>query len=287
MTETFDKIKVCCIGAGVMGGALMKSVIQAVGGENLFVTDFCEEKAQEYAQSQGCRWAKTNREAVQTADVIFIAVKPQKVQSVIEEVGDLLAGKTVISMAAGVSLKSLQEFSAPFNAECSKINGIKLFRIMPNIPAVVGEGMIALCCPEDPVGPEGENKETMEGIVSLLAQAGRVEIVEEKLMDAVTAISGSGPAYAFIFIEALADAAVSLGMTRSQAYIYAAQTLKGAAAYMLESNRHPGELKDAVCSPAGTTIAAVEVLEKEGFRAGIIAAAKAAYDRSKELGSKK
>ncbi|MBU3849626.1 MAG: pyrroline-5-carboxylate reductase [Candidatus Treponema excrementipullorum] len=284
MTEGCDKIKVCCIGAGVMGGALMKSVIQAVGGENLTVTDFCEEKAQEYAQRQGCRWAKTNRDAVHTADVIFIAVKPPKVQSVIEEVGDLLAGKTVISMAAGVSLKSLQEFSAPFNVGDGKTSSIKLFRIMPNIPAVVGEGMIALCCLE---GTEGESKENLEQIVSLLAHAGRVEIVEEKLMDAVTAISGSGPAYAFIFIEALADAAVSLGMTRNQAYIYAAQTLKGAATYMLESNRHPGELKDAVCSPAGTTIAAVEVLEKEGFRAGIMAAAKAAYDRSKELGSKK
>ena len=123
-------------------------------------------------------------------------------------------------------MNSLQEFSAPFNVGDDKTSSINLFRIMPNIPAVVGEGMIALCCLE---GTEGENKENLEQIVSLLAHAGRVEIVEEKLMDAVTAISGSGPAYAFIFIEALADAAVSLGMTRSQAYIYAAQTLKGAA----------------------------------------------------------
>lgn len=151
---------------------------------------------------------------------------------------------------------------------------------MPNLPAIAGESMIALCA-----GSDVDLKE-IETVKMLLSKAGKVEQVSENLMDGVTAVSGSGPAYGFMFIEALADAAVSFGIPRKQAYIYAAQTLKGAAETVLVTGRHPAELKDSVCSPAGTTIEAVRVLEEEGFRASIIKAAQAAFEKSIALGKK-
>ena len=156
----------------------------------------------------------------------------------------------------------------------------RFIRLMPNLPATVGEAMIALTCEDD------ISSEEVAEVKSILSKAGSVEQVPENLMDCVTGISGSGPAYGFIFIEALADAAVKLGMPRKQAYIYAAQTLKGAAAMVLETGRHPADLKDAVCSPAGTTIAGVAALEENGFRDAIIKAAVAATERSAELGNK-
>lgn len=272
--------KVACIGVGMMGSALMKAVASVVGGQNLVVSDGNPSKAAEFAQATGCRAATSNGEAVSAADVVFLAVKPNMIQAVVQEVAPLLAGKTVVSMAAGLKLATIREMyrAAVSSATAAASQNVEWVRIMPNLPAVVGEGMVALC------GIEETSAGTLEMVAKLLAAAGRVEVVEEKLMDAVTAISGSGPAYGFIFIEALADAAVKLGMPRQQAYIYAAQTLKGAATMQLETGRHPADLKDGVCSPAGTTIAAVEALEQKGFRSSIMAAATAAYNRSVELG---
>lgn len=271
---------VACIGVGMMGSALMKAVASVVGGQNLVVSDGNPSKAAEFAQATGCRAATSNGEAVSAADVVFLAVKPNMIQAVVQEVAPLLAGKTVVSMAAGLKLATIREMyrSAVSSATAAASQNVEWVRIMPNLPTVVGEGMVALC------GMEGTSAGTLDMVAKLLAAAGRVEVVEEKLMDAVTAISGSGPAYGFIFIEALADAAVKLGMPRQQAYIYAAQTLKGAATMQLETGRHPADLKDGVCSPAGTTIAAVEALEQKGFRSSIMAAATAAYNRSVELG---
>lgn len=185
-------------------------------------------------------------------------------------------------MAAGVTLNTLHadcgstSLSAPANT-----NEVPhIIRIMPNIPATVGEAMIALTPSPD------VKKEDVDTVLALLSSAGKVEQVAEKLMDGVTAVSGSGPAYAFLFIEALADAAVRFGMPRKQAYVYAAQTLKGAAAMFLEDGRSVSELKDAVCSPAGTTIEGVISLERHGFRSAVIEAATAAYNKSVELGKK-
>lgn len=271
--------KVACIGVGMMGGALMRAVVSVVGGQNLVVSDGTPSKAVEFAQATGCQAATSNGEAVSAAEVIFLAVKPNMIQTVVQEVAPLLAGKTVVSMAAGLKLATIREmYRSALSTASGPDASVEWVRIMPNLPAVVGEGMVALC------GLAETCSATLSTVEALLAAAGRVEVVEERLMDAVTAISGSGPAYGFIFIEALADAAVKLGMPRQQAYIYAAQTLKGAAAMQLETGRHPADLKDGVCSPAGTTIAAVEALEQKGFRSSIMAAATAAYNRSVELG---
>ena len=274
--------KVACIGVGMMGGALMRAVASVVGGQNLVVSDGTPSKAAAFAQATGCQAATSNGEAVSAAEVIFLAVKPNMIQRVVQEVAPLLAGKTVVSMAAGLKLATIREMYRAALSSAAAAPGpdasVEWVRIMPNLPAVVGEGMVALC------GLAETCSAALSTVEALLAAAGRVEVVEERLMDAVTAISGSGPAYGFIFIEALADAAVKLGMPRQQAYIYAAQTLKGAAAMQLETGRHPADLKDGVCSPAGTTIAAVEALEQTGFRSSIMAAATAAYNRSVELG---
>lgn len=271
--------KVACIGVGMMGGALMRAVVSVVGGQNLVVSDGTPSKAAEFAQATGCQAATSNGETVSAAEVIFLAVKPNMIQTVVQEVAPLLAGKTVVSMAAGLKLATIREmYRSALSTASGPDASVEWVRIMPNLPAVVGEGMVALC------GLAETCSATLSTVEALLAAAGRVEVVEERLMDAVTAISGSGPAYGFIFIEALADAAVKLGMPRQQAYIYAAQTLKGAAAMQLETGRHPADLKDGVCSPAGTTIAAVEALEQKGFRSSIMTAATAAYNRSVELG---
>lgn len=257
----------------------MRAVVSVVGGQNLVVSDGTPSKAAEFAQATGCQAATSNGEAVSAAEVIFLAVKPNMIQTVVQEVAPLLAGKTVVSMAAGLKLATIREmYCSALSTASGPDASVEWVRIMPNLPAVVGEGMVALC------GLAETCSATLSTVEALLAAAGRVEVVEERLMDAVTAISGSGPAYGFIFIEALADAAVKLGMPRQQAYIYAAQTLKGAAAMQLETGRHPADLKDGVCSPAGTTIAAVEALEQKGFRSSIMAAATAAYNRSVELG---
>lgn len=272
-------VKVACIGLGMMGGALMRAVVKTVGGKNLTVSEPFISKAQEFAQEQGCNVATSNSKAAAAAQVVFLAVKPNMIQQVVQEIAPQLEGKIVVSMAAGLKLATIQQmYESAKEGTPLKASSVQWARIMPNLPAVVAEGMVALC------GTEKTSSQSLATVEKLLAAAGRIEIVEEKLMDAVTAISGSGPAYGFIFIEALADAAVKLGMSRQQAYVYAAQTLKGAATMQLETGRHPADLKDGVCSPAGTTIAAVEALEQEGFRSAIMAAATAAYKRSVELG---
>lgn len=279
-------MKVCCIGIGVMGGALMKAVIKTLGAENLIVSDNDTSKAQDFAKETGCNVAKSNLEAVKASDVVFIAVKPPFVASVFDDIATELTGKIVVSVVAGLTIKALKEmysFSAMMSG--SSEEGLTFIRLMPNIPAVVGEAMVALAT--DAEQPLELKEKASKQIASLLIHSGKVEFVQEKMMDAVTAISGSGPAYAYLFIEALADAAVGMGMNRKQAYLYASQTLKGAATMQLETGKHPAELKDAVCSPAGTTIEAVKVLENLGFRSSIIKAAEAAFEKAQELGRSK
>lgn len=279
-------MKVCCIGTGVMGGALMKAVSKSIGSDNIIVADGDKKKAEDFATANACKAAQSNAEAVSDSDVVFLAVKPAFVGNVLDEIGPMLGGKILVSVAAGVSIAAIKEmYSFSVMMTGSAEAEVTFIRLMPNIPAVVGEAMIALCT--DPELPDSATDESAKLVATLLAKAGRVDRVPEKMMDSVTAISGSGPAYAFLFIEALADAAVRMGMSRSQAYVYASQTLKGAATMQLESGRHPAELKDAVCSPAGTTIEAVKVLEDKSFRSAIINAAEAAFEKSQELGRKK
>ncbi|MBQ9538121.1 MAG: pyrroline-5-carboxylate reductase [Treponema sp.] len=273
-----------CIGCGTMGGAVVRAIASSHLDVQLFVSSGHYSRAESFVESLSdlssggrARSCESNLALAKSCDIIFIAVKPAFVKTVIEEIRPAFSGhKLLISMAAGVTLSSLREYaSAGGNPACPR-----LLRMMPNLPAVYGESMTALCYDKD----AGEDEIGMA--VSLLETAGKVELVSEKMMDGVTAVSGSGPAYAFMFIEALADAAVKFGIPRKQAYVYAAQTLKGAAVMALEDSRSISELKDAVCSPAGTTIEAVAALEKGGFRGLVIDAASAAYARSVELGRK-
>ncbi len=259
-----------CIGTGVMGSALMNAVAKVAGGAQVLVRDADPDRTREFCRSSGCVPAQTNREIASSVRYLFIAVKPQYLKAALEEFAPALDSATVVvSMAAGVKIEAIRAFLG---------GHAKVVRIMPNTPAAVGSGMIAIA-PDASVTEE----ETRE-LQRLLSAAGLTELTGESLMDAVTAVSGSGPAYAYLFTEALADAGVRMGMPRAQAIRYAAQTLKGAAEMVLQTGQHPGALKDSVCSPAGTTIAAVTKLEEKGFRHAVIEGAMAAWERSRELG---
>lgn len=265
-----DKKKVGCVGIGVMGGALMEAVIKTVGPEQVSVFDPDSLKAEAFSQKTGASVAPSNRDIAATADFVFLAVKPQYLPPVLEDIaGSLHPDTVVVSMAAGVKIEMLKKHLG---------GHANIIRIMPNTPAAVGLGMIA-------ISPDsGVNSADVDEFRRIMAKAGLTEIVAESQMDAVTAVSGSGPAYAYLFVEALSDAAVKMGMPRAQAIKFSAQTLKGAAEMILSTGTHPAALKDGVCSPAGTTIAGVAKLEEYGFRHAIIEAAIAAWERSKELG---
>ena len=265
-----DKRKAGCIGIGVMGSALMESVIRVVGAEQVAVFDPDRVKAEAFCAKTGCELAPSNKDIASRSHFVFLAVKPQYLQPVLEEISPLLTPETIlVSMAAGVKIELIRKH----------LDGHpQVIRIMPNTPASVGAGMIAIA-PDPAVKPEA-----VDELRRLLSSAGITELTGEPLMDAVTAVSGSGPAYGYIFIEALSDAAVRMGMPRAQAIRYAAQTLKCAAEMVLQTGSHPGALKDGVCSPAGTTIAAVTKLEQLGFRSAVIESAMAAFERSRELG---
>ena len=210
-----------------------------------------------------------NRQAAKESEILFLSVKPQFYPAVIAEIREeVTKEQLVITIAPGKTLEWLEE---QFGKK------LKLIRTMPNTPAMVGEGMTAVC-----PGPEVE-KEELEYVLRILNTIGKTEVVEERLMDAVVSVSGSSPAYVFMMIEAMADAAVAEGMPRPLAYRFAAQAVYGSAKMVLETGKHPGELKDMVCSPAGTTIEAVRILEQKGFRSALIEAMKACADLSEKL----
>ena len=277
-----------CIGCGTMGGAVVKAIAASPLDVSLYVSSGHYSRAESFAESLSdlSSWGRAhsceaNLSVAENCDIIFIAVKPAFVKSVIAEIAPaLVKPKVIVSMAAGITLATLQGAAEVAVSADERLVMPHLFRMMPNLPAIYGESMTALCA-----GKDCSQEETAQ-VRTLLETAGKVECVAEKLMDGVTAVSGSGPAYAFLFIEALADAAVKFGIPRKQAYVYAAQTLKGAAVMALQDGRSISELKDAVCSPAGTTIEAVAALERGGFRGTIIDAATAAYDKSVCLGKK-
>ena len=265
-----SKERIACIGTGVMGSALTKAVVKVAGRDNVIVYDVCPEKAESLGAECGCRVALSNREAARDASFVFLAVKPAIVPEVAEEIAPALKDSAVVvSVAAGVKIENVK----------ARLCGNPVARIMPNAAASCAAAMTAICASSDT--PE----ERVATLQSLLSASGRVEVVPESLMDAVTGVSGSGPAFGLVFIEAMADAAVLLGMPRGQALVFAAQTLKGAAELVLAGEgAHPAVLKDAVCSPAGTTIAGIAALEEAGFRNAVIKAVRAAAERSRELG---
>jgi pyrroline-5-carboxylate reductase len=281
------EIKIGCIGCGMMGGALIKAIAKKVGGEKILLSDGDVEKAKSLAKELGANFVTSNAQIIENCSHIILAVKPAFFSSVLEQIKDSYNNiakseqknlPVIISIMAGLSIEKIEQMSIQAGISGGLQN---ILRLMPNLPATVNEGMIALCTKEN---VSSEISKEVEFVKEILSCAGKVEQVSEKLMDVVTAVSGSGPAYGFMFIEALADAAVLLGMPRNQAYIYAAQTLKGAAQMVLETSEHPAKLKDAVCSPGGTTIQAVKSLEEKGFRSAVISAVESAYNKSVDLG---
>ena len=281
------EIKIGCIGCGMMGGALIKAIAKKVGGDKILLSDGDVEKAKSLALELGANFVTSNAQIIENCSHIILAVKPAFFSSVLEQIKSSYNDRSnseqknlpvMISIMAGLSIEKIEQMSC----QAGITGGLQnIVRLMPNLPATVNEGMIALCT-KDKVSSEFNQE--VEFVKEILSCAGKVEQVSEKLMDVVTAVSGSGPAYGFMFIEALADAAVLLGMPRNQAYIYASQTLKGAAQMVLETSEHPAKLKDAVCSPGGTTIQAVKSLEEKGFRSAVISAVESAYNKSVDLG---
>lgn len=262
-------MKISCIGTGAMGGAIMRAVCKKYDVKDIKVTDKNIEMGEAFAAETGATFVQSNREAVNDADYIFLAVKPQFLADVFADIAAHISpNSVVISMAAGVKLEKLKSWAPK----------ARFIRMMPNVCAMIGEAMTAV------VADNSVKLTEFETAKEILSAAGKVEEVPEKLMDCVTAVSGSGPAFVFMFIEALADAAVRCGMPRAQAYTYAAQTVYGSAGMVLDSGKHPAVLKDMVCSPAGTTIEGVAALEENGFRNSVIKAVTAACEKSAALG---
>lgn len=258
------------IGAGNMaqamiGGILAKGIVKE---DDIIASAATKKTIDKVSKEFGVNVTLDNKE-VAKADIVFLAVKPFYYQEVIDEIKNIVnEEQIIISVAAG---KSVEWVENAFGG--SK----KIVRIMPNTPALVGEAVTAIC-PNENVTDEEKEK-----VCELLSSFGIAQFINENIMDAVIAVSGSSPAYVFMFIEAMADAAVAEGMPRAQAYQFAAQSVLGSAKMVLETGKHPGELKDMVCSPAGTTIAAVKVLEERGFRSSVIEAMSACADKSRNM----
>lgn len=262
------------IGCGNMGGAMIGGILQAglTSAERILVSDLNEAKLKEMTDKYGVATTTDAREVAEAADYLILAVKPNVYAPVIASIKDLLTPKKVlVSIAAGQSLAAIAKLAG---------TEVKVVRVMPNTPALVEAGMAAVC-PNDKVGAQ-----ELADVEGIFASFGLAEVVPEYLIDGVVGISGSSPAYAFIFIEALADAGVLAGLPRQQAYRFAAQSLYGSAKMVLETGKHPGELKDMVCSPGGTTIEAVAALEASGFRSAVIKAVNECVAKSKAMSEK-
>lgn len=251
-----------------MGGALLRAVSR-VGGHTLCVSEPNEARCQAVCAQYGA--VAATPADLSDSDVVFLGVKPQVLASVVA--GLALSTKPLfVSMAAGVSLDTLAGLLPV---------GASVIRIMPNTSVGVGQGMVLYA-------PNAAVTEAQEGMfLSIMAEAGKVDRLDEKLIDAASAVSGCGPAFVYMFIEALADGAVACGLPRDKALLYAEQTLLGAATMAMQSGKHPEQLKDEVCSPAGSTIEGVRALEEGGLRAACMSAVEAAYRRTKELGHTK
>ncbi|MGN0311144.1 MAG: pyrroline-5-carboxylate reductase [Lachnospiraceae bacterium] len=264
-------MKLGFIGTGNMASAIMGGVIAkgVAKPEEITGSDVFAPGRERVQKEYGICVTTDNKEVVRKSDMIVLSVKPQYYQDVIKEIApEVTDEKIIITIAPGKTLEWLGE---QFGKK------VKIVRTMPNTPAMVGEGMTA-ACPNENI-----SEEELAQVKTLLESFSRVEVVPEKLMDTVTAVSGSSPAYVFMFIEAMADAAVSGGMPRPQAYKFAAQAVLGSAKMVLETGKHPGELKDMVCSPAGTTIEAVRVLEELGMRSAVFEAVKTVEEISRNM----
>ena len=264
-------MKLGLIGTGNMAGAIMGGIIKKgiIPAEEIIGSDIMETGRNHVKELYGIQVTADNKEVAEKADILVLSVKPQFYAETIQEIRESVReDQMVITIAPGKTLAWLEEqFGKP----------VRIVRTMPNTPALVGEGMTA-ACPNQYV-----TEKDKAYALKLLGAFGKVEVVPEHMIDAVVAVSGSSPAYVFMLIEAMADGAVAEGMPRAQAYEFAAQAVYGSAKMVLETKKHPGELKDMVCSPAGTTIEAGRVLEQSGFRSAVIEAEKACAEVSRSL----
>jgi pyrroline-5-carboxylate reductase len=272
MTQTTARPHAAVLGGGVMGEALVTALLAAGWtADDVDVTERSAARAMELSGRYGVRAADPNAKAVKGAGLVLIAVKPQVVPDVLAEIAPTLRpGTLVVSVAAGVPV-AVYEAALP--------EGTPVVRVMPNTPALVGKGASAIA-----PGTHATD-EHLDLAERALAATGLVVRVAEKDLDAVTAISGSGPAYAFYLIDAMAEAGVLLGLTRDLATRLAVATVEGSAALAAQTGDHPVVLRERVSSPGGTTVAGVAQLDAHGVRAGVVAAARAAHDRSRELGA--
>ena len=264
-------MKIGFIGLGNMARAIIGGMLEKgiVSPEDVSGSAKTRETLEAVQKEYGIDTKASNVAVAAEAGVLILAVKPQFLQGVIAEIRDAVQPDTlVVSIAAGKTLSWLEEAFG---------RRVKLVRCMPNTPALVGEGCTGVC-----VNDRVSEEETHYSL-RLMESFGKACLVEERLMDAVGAVSGSSPAYVFLFIEAMADAAVAAGMPRAQAYEFAAQAVYGSAKLVLETGKHPGELKDMVCSPGGTTIEGIRVLEEKGFRGAVMEALLATVEKSKIL----
>ena len=259
------------IGAGNMGSAMIGGIVKSgfVSPKHIMASAHSTETLERIHNDFGIRTTLSSAEVATNSDVLFLAIKPNKFAEVLPQLADSLKENCiVVSVAAGQSIPTIEKLLG---------NHIKLVRAMPNTPALVGESMSALCCNSHVTADE------LSYVKQLFNCFGKAEIVTESMMDAVIGVAGSSPAYVYMFIEAMADAAVADGMPRAMAYQFASQSVLGAAKMVLETGKHPGELKDAVCSPGGTTIEAVAALEANGFRDAVISAQRACVQKSKDM----
>ncbi|MGL5755906.1 MAG: pyrroline-5-carboxylate reductase [Paraclostridium sp.] len=263
--------KIGFIGAGNMAKAMIGGIVKSglVEGSSVYASDLNTMALESVKDEYKINVTTDSKEVVKNSDIVIVAVKPNIYDLVLEGVKELIDNnKIIVTIAAGKTIASVEQVIGKDK---------KVIRTMPNTPALVNEGMSALC----------KNKnitdEELTMVKNIFSSFGKAEVVNEYLIDAVIGASGSAPAYVFMFIEAMADAAVVAGMPRNQAYTFAAQAVMGSAKMVLETGKHPGELKDMVCSPGGTTIEAVKTLEAEGFRSAIIKAIGDCIEKSKEM----
>jgi pyrroline-5-carboxylate reductase len=260
------------IGAGVMAEAIIKNLVKTntIEFSRLIVSDI-DPKRRDFFQRMGLKAIQNNREVAKQSDAIVLAVKPQQVAAVLEDIkGELDHECVVISIAAGITTKLIED----------AIGDMQVVRIMPNTPCMIGEGVIACAAGKH------ANQSTIHLVEEIFAGSGQVFFVEEKQMDAITGLSGSGPAYVYILIDALADGGVSMGLPKATALKLAAQTVLGAARMVQEMEQHPAQLKDMVTSPGGTTIAGIKELEKGSFRAVVMNAVEASSLKAAEIAKK-
>jgi len=265
--------KIGLIGSGNMARALLSGLLHGkrASKDQLSASDHREAKAKSFADEFGIDTTTSNKEVVTRSDIVVLAVKPQVMAKVVAEIASSVTSKKlIVSMAAGVPIAMIER-KLP--------KGSRVVRVMPNVPALVGAGATALA-----VGGHA-SEEDLALASALFDSVGKTVVVEEEQLDAVTGLSGSGPAYIFLIIDSLADAGVKVGLSRDVALILAAQTVLGAAKLLIETGEHPGKLKDMVTSPGGTAIAGIHTLEEGGLRTTLINAVERATIRSRELGA--